>query len=87
MEKKDSNKQFIWLKLEEKGITSWLAVTYFAPRDSKLYKKGFDNEDPYDTLKKDILNFGSLGEIVLMGNLNARIANNQRIQLGSEDGG
>ena len=46
-----------------KGTTIGLAACYFAPKNFKLYRKnGFDSENPYAMLKKDILNFSSMGE-------------------------
>lgn len=89
VEKMDPNKQFTWLKITENGAIIWLAACYFAPQNSKVYKKRkMDNEDPFSALKKDISVFSSLGEIVLMGDFNATMVNNQSTQLvssGEED--
>ena len=47
-----------------------------------MYKKHrLNREDPFATLKKDIAAFSTLGEIMLIGDFNARTTNNQTINL------
>lgn len=65
-----------------------LATCYFAPKKSKFYKReNLNNEDPYRSLKKDISLFNTLGEIMLIGDFNARTTNNQSLQLSSGEKG
>ena len=54
VEKEDPNKQYIWLQINEKEVTFRLVVCYFAPQNSKIYKRGsLDSENPYASLKRD----------------------------------
>jgi len=60
VEKEDPNKQYIWLQINEKETTFRLDACYFAPKNSKIYKRGnLDSEDPYASLKRDISLFSS----------------------------
>ena len=46
-----------------------------------LQEKKLDNEDPYASLKKDILQFSTMGDIILVGGFNAKTVSNQSLQL------
>jgi exonuclease III len=86
--KEDPNKQYIWLQITEKEVTFRLVACYFSPKNSKIYKRSnLDNEDPYASLKRDISLFNHLGEVMLMGDFNARTTNNQSLQLSNEERG
>lgn len=81
-EKEDSNKQYIWLQITMNEITFRVAACYFAPQNSKIYKRRkLDREDPYASLKMDISVFSTTGDIMLVGDFNARTTNNQSLQL------
>lgn len=59
-------------------------VFYFAPKNSKVYKKrNLDNKDPHAAIKKDISIFIKVEDIILISDFNARTSNNQSIQLRS----
>ncbi|KAH9307610.1 hypothetical protein KI387_035521, partial [Taxus chinensis] len=82
VEKEDPNKQYIWLKITYGKTTIRVAACYFTPKGSKTYKRRkLDSEDPYASIKKDIYVFSTSGEIILLGDFNARTANNQSLQL------
>jgi hypothetical protein len=50
--KEDPNKQYIWLQIIEEEVTFRLGACYFAPKNSKIYKRSnLDNEDMYASLK------------------------------------
>ena len=67
LEKEDPNKQYIWLQINEKEVTFRLVACYFAPQNSKIYKRGnIDSEDPYASLKRYISLFSSRKEIMLI---------------------
>jgi hypothetical protein len=86
--KEDPRKQYIWLQITEKEVTFRVAACYFSPKYSKIYKRSnLDNEDPYASLKRDISLFSHLGEVMLMGDFNARTDNNQSFQLSNEERG
>ena len=88
MVKEDPRKQYIWLQIIEKEVTFRLAACYFSPKYSKIYKRSnLDNEDLYASLKRDISLFSHLGEVMLMGDFNARTDNNQSFQLSNEERG
>jgi hypothetical protein len=79
------NKQYIWLQITKKEVTFGLVACYFAPKNSKIYKRSnLDNEDSYASLKRDISLFSHLGEAMLMGDFNVRTTNNQSLQLSNE---
>ena len=78
LEKEDSNKQFIWFKISENVNFIRIAARYFAPQVSKIYKRrGLDHKDPFATLKNDIAKYSQVGEIIVVGNFNARTASEQ----------
>lgn len=82
---KSDPKKLIWLKITYNKLTFRLVSCYFTPKNSKLYKrKNLDKEDRYVALKRDIVDFKSLGGIVLINEFNDRTTNNQCIQWGSE---
>ena len=65
-----------------------MVACYFSPKYSKIYKRSnLDNEDPYASLKRDISLSNHLGEVMLMGDFNARTTNNQSLQLSNEERG
>jgi hypothetical protein len=74
-------KQTIHLvQITEKEVTFRLVACYFSPKNSKIYKRSnLDNEDPHASLKRDISLFSHLGEVMLMGDFNARTDNNQSL--------
>lgn len=87
LEKEDPNKKIIWLKIIDNEDTFKVASCYFSPKSSTFYKKrNLDNEDPYAAVKKDISVFSNIGEIILIGDFNARTMNNQSIQMSSDMG-
>lgn len=62
----------------EKEVTFKLVACYFSPKNKNIYKRSnLDNKDLYDSLRKYISLFNSLGEIMLMGDFNARTTNKQ----------
>ena len=78
LEKEDPNKQFVWLKISENGNHIRIAACYFAPQVSKIYKnRGLDHKDPFAALKTDIAIYSQLGEVLIVGDFNARTAGEQ----------
>ena len=70
-----SNKQFIWFKISENGNAIRIAACYVVPQVSKIYKRrAFDHKDPFAALKNDIAKYSQEGEILLVGDFNARTA-------------
>ena len=48
------------------------------PQVSKIYRRrGLNHKDPFATLKNDIAKYSQVGEILLVGNFNARTASEQ----------
>ena len=78
LEKEDSNKQFIWFKISENGNHIRIAACYFAPQVSKIYKgRGLAHTDPFAALNADIATYSQLGEVLIVGDFNARTASEQ----------
>jgi exonuclease III len=88
LEKEDPNKQFVWLKISKNGNHIRIAACYFAPQVSKIYKsRGLDHKDPFSALKTYIAIYSQLGEVLIVGDFNARIAGEQAsILFCKEDG-
>jgi hypothetical protein len=71
-----------------KEVTFRLTPCCFAPKNSKIYKiSNLDIKDPYASLKREIPLFNHLGEVMLMGDFNARTTNNQSLQLSNQERG
>ena len=87
LEKSDPNKQFAQLKISENGNHIRIAVCYFVPQVSKIYRsRGLDHKDPFAALKTDIAIYSHLGEVLVVGDFNAIIAGEQaRILCCKED--
>ena len=78
LEKEDSNKQLICFKISENGNVIRIVACYFTPQVSKIYKRrGLDHKDPFVALKSDIAKYSQVGEILLVGDFNARTASEQ----------
>jgi hypothetical protein len=78
LEKEDPNKQFVWLKISKNGNHIRIVACYFAPQVSKIYKsRELDNKDPFAALKTNIAIYSQLGEVVILGDFNARTAGEQ----------
>jgi len=53
--------------------TIGIAICYFAPQISKIYKgRGLDHKDPFSTSKVDSAMYSSLIEVLIVGDFNAR---------------
>jgi hypothetical protein len=78
LEKEDPNKQFFWLKISENGNHIRIVACYFAPQVSKIYNsRGLDHKDPFAALKTDIAIYSQLGEVLIVGDFNARTIGEQ----------
>ena len=77
-EKEDPNKKFVWLKISENGNHIKIAACYFSQQVSKIYKiRGLDHKDPFATLKSDTAIYSQLGEVLIVGDFNARTTSEQ----------
>ena len=57
-----------------------IAICYFSPINSTFYKKNC----PYNNLEQDIYNLKNEGNILLLGDFNARIATKQATLLSDD---
>jgi hypothetical protein len=63
----------------------YIAICYFAPINSTFYKKNnLDKKFPYNNLEYDIYNLKNEGNILLLGDFNARNATKQATLLSNE---
>ena len=66
---------FVWLKLDKNifkiSKNIYICAAYIPPRDSTYWIHHHDS-DPYETLEQDIAKFQQDGEIILIGDFNAR---------------
>ena len=81
--KKDPHNQYMWIEITDiNNRKTYIAICYFAPINSNFYKKNnLDKNCPYNGLENDISRFRNEGNILLMGDFNARTSNNQAILL------
>lgn len=74
---KNTNSEFQWVKLEKSffGLDEdlFICVTYNPPQNSN-YTRSI-TQDILELIEKDILQYKSLGNIMLCGDFNARVSN------------
>ncbi len=72
---KDVDARYMWIRIQ-KGHRKklYIAICYFPPAYSRFAPHG---ESPYSPLYEDILRFCSMGDIILLGDFNARTKNEQ----------
>ena len=59
---------------------TYIEICYFSPINSNFYKKkNLDKNGPYNGLENDIYSLRNEGNILLMGDFNARTSSNQEI--------
>jgi hypothetical protein len=72
----DSLNHYIWTEISN------IEICYFTPINSTFYKKNnLDNNCPYNTLEQDIYSVKNEGNILLLGDFNARTTNSQDVVL------
>ena len=83
--KKDPYNQFIWIEIIDiNDEKTYIAICSFSPIKSDFYKKNnLDKNCPCNGLEHDISSLRKEGNILLMGDFNARTSNNQVILLGN----
>jgi hypothetical protein len=79
----DPLNQYIWMEISDTNAkTMYIEICYFAPINSTFYKKNnLDNNCPYNNLEQDIYSLKNEGNILLLGDFNARSATRQAILL------
>lgn len=74
-----NNSDILWMKLSKTffGLNQdlYLASCYIPPADSFVHKE----YDIFDKLNNDIIKYKTLGETMIVGDLNSRIGNNREI--------
>jgi hypothetical protein len=78
--------QCIWKKSSDTNAKNMhIEIYYFAPINSTFYKKNnVDNNYPYNNLEQDIYSLKNEGNILLLGDFNARIATKQDTLLSND---
>ena len=71
----------IWMKFDKKYFNLindiYICACYIPPEGSSVYTNNTDvNIDPYQLIEEDIIRYQELGDIMLMGDFNARTACN-----------
>jgi exonuclease III len=79
LHKIDPLNQYIWIEISDTNAKKmYIAIFYFAPINSTFYKKNnLDNNCPYNNLEQDIYSLKNEGNILLLGDFNARTATKQ----------
>ena len=72
--KEQGSDEILWVELEGMGQTIFVAVVYLVPSKSSRYKF---NDEVRRELEVDILRFRKEGLVVVMGDLNSKIADSQ----------
>ena len=83
MYKKYPYNQYIWIEITDiNNKKTYIPICYFSPINSNFYKKNnLDKNCPYHGLENDIYILRNEGNILLMGDFNARTSSNQAILL------
>jgi hypothetical protein len=86
LHKIDPINQYIWIEiLDTNAKKMYIEICYFAPIISTFYKKNnLDKNCPYKNLEQDIYNLKNEGNILLLGNFNARTATKQATLLSDD---
>ena len=81
--KNDPYNQYSWIEITNiNDKKTYIAICYFFPINSNFYKKkNLDKNCPYNGLENDISSIRNEGNILLMGDFNARTSSNQAILL------
>ena len=81
--KNDLHNQYSWIEIKDiNNKKSYISICYFPPINSNFYKKkNLDKTNPYNSLENDISSLKNDGNILLIGDFNARTSNNQAIIL------
>jgi hypothetical protein len=79
LHKIDPLNQYIWIEISDTNAKKmYIAICYFGPINSNFYKKNnLDKNCPYNNLEHDIYNLKNEGNILLLGDFNARTATKQ----------
>ena len=73
--KVDVHHRYIWLRIKDGSKTYFIACCYIPHAGSTFYKShGADPKDPFGDLGLDVCQFSTQGEVMVMGDLNARIS-------------
>jgi exonuclease III len=76
IEHNNSNNQFLVLRLQTKGIFSFIFDTYFAHLNMPIYKRVIvDASNPFASLSKNVHALKSQAHVWIVGDFNARIFN------------
>ncbi len=83
-----NNKDYLWIKLDKVffGLREdiYMCNVYIPPEKSDLHKTS--NLDYFDTLQDDIAQYSSMGEIILVGDMNSRTSEvKEKYELMEED--
>ena len=71
--KNDERKCYIWLKIETlKDLPTFVVKRYIHHQDSNFYAS-LDKDQPFANLEDDIVYFKSKGEVIVFGDMNARV--------------
>jgi exonuclease III len=86
LHKIDPLNQYIWIEISDTNAKKmYIAICYFSPINSTFYKKNnLDKNCPYNNLEQDIYNLENEGNILLLGDFNARIATKQATLLSDD---
>jgi exonuclease III len=86
LHKIDPLNQYIWIEISDTNTKKmYIAIFYFSPINSTFYKKNnLDKNCPYNNLEQDIYNLKNEGNILLLGDFNARTTTKQ-VTLLSDD--
>jgi exonuclease III len=86
LDKIDPLNQYIWIEISDTNAKKmYITIYYFSPINSTFYKKNnLDKNCPYNNLEQDIYNLKNEGNILLLGDFNARTATEQATLLSND---
>ena len=75
--KEDMYKRYLWLEITTSRSTSIFVVGCYIPHHDSSFYVHVDRNQPFANLEEDIAYYKSKGEVIVMGNINARPASLQ----------
>ena len=86
LHKIDHLNQYIWIEISDSNVKKmYIQICHFAPLNSTFYKKNnLDKNWLYNNLEQDIYNLKNEGNILLVGDFNARTATKQATLLSDD---
>ncbi|KAH7372891.1 hypothetical protein KP509_17G027200 [Ceratopteris richardii] len=83
---RDSQARYLWIRLPlSQEHIIFIALCYFAPSSSRFAIIDREEDSPYTCLSEEITEYSALGQVLLMGDFNARTSSDECEIFDAED--